>query len=168
MPRNDLPPEIGFLRYDIDWFCRINESNIHVASMGRVVPEVILHTLPNLRQEISGIKMKTIDEIGGIWYNRDILETWRGLYDSASIARYLCSFVVMARKGFYSFAPFSFDPTDHDYYLMAKPVPYEDFNLNSIIEVHEPGLHFHEISSFRPINIPEIITRNFDSISTGN
>lgn len=154
--------ENDFLRYDIDWFCRINNVNIHVASRGRAVPDIILRTLPNLRIEVSHKEMKTIENMGGIWYNRELIETWLELRDTVSIARYLCSFAVMARKGFYSFAPITFDPTDQDYYLMMKPERYEDFRLEGMVEIPDQALHVETMSPMRPINFNELIAEYFN------
>ena len=33
-----------FATSDIDWFCQINGVNVHVASMGRPIPETIMDT----------------------------------------------------------------------------------------------------------------------------
>lgn len=153
--------ENDFLRYDIDWFCRIGNANIHVASRGREVPTVILRNLPTLYEAVSSIEMKTIENMGGIWYNNEIIENWLELRDSIAIARYLCSFAVMARKGFYSFAPITFDPTDYDYYLMMKPSNYCDFDLPGVIEIPFQGLDLTQIQTNTPINFNGIINEFF-------
>jgi hypothetical protein len=42
---------------DVDWFCRINGVNVHVASMGRQLPEGVEETLPKLYEQVSEIDM---------------------------------------------------------------------------------------------------------------
>lgn len=106
---------------DIDWFCELNGVNIHVASLGHKIPEAVEKTLPQVYGVVSGIEMAPCEGRDGIWYNEELMRRVVGLERDEDIARYLYTFVVMARKGFYSFAPLTSDPTDEGYYLMAKP-----------------------------------------------
>ncbi len=117
---------------DIDWFCRINDINIHVASMGRQLPEGIEVTLPQLYEQVSEIEMAQWSGGEVVWYNEELLSAWLRIQSPQDMARYLYSFVVMARKGFYSFAPITPDVTDDGYYLMAKPRSYQDRELKGI------------------------------------
>ena len=119
---------------DVDWFCRINGINVHVASMGRQLPEGIPESLPRLYEQVSEIEMAKWHGTDGVWYNEELLRTWLGMEEPQRMARYLYTFVVMARKGFYSFAPITPDVTDGDYYLMAKPRNYEDRAFEGIVE----------------------------------
>lgn len=144
---------------DIDWFCRINGTNIHVASMGREVPYEIELTLPNLYEQVSKIEMAGWSGKGGVWYNEELLRKRLFLEEPKRIARYLYSFVVMARKGFYSFAPITTDVSDVDYYLMAKPITGVDRKLVGIIEKEIGWIDLGKIGAFDALSLGEIIKR---------
>ena len=73
------------------------------------------------------------------------------------MARYLYTFVVMARKGFYSFAPITPDVTDGDYYLMAKPRNYEDRAFEGIVEREIEYLNFEDLDSFTPVGLVRLL-----------
>ena len=135
---------------DVDWFCRINGVNVHVASMGRQLPEGIPESLPRLYEQVSEIEMAEWHGTDGVWYNEELLRTWLGMEEPQRMARYLYTFVVMARKGFYSFAPITPDVTDGDYYLMAKPRNYEDRAFEGIVEREIEYLNFEDLDSFTP------------------
>ena len=104
---------------DVDWFCRINGINVHVASMGRQLPDGVAATLPKLYEHVSEIEMAEWRGAEGVWYNEELLKNWLSIEAPQRMARYLYSFVVMARKGFYSFAPITPDVTDDYYYQLC-------------------------------------------------
>lgn len=142
---------------DVDWFCRINGINVHVASMGRQLPEGIPESLPRLYEQVSEIEMAEWHGTDGVWYNEELLRTWLGMEEPQRMARYLYTFVVMARKGFYSFAPITPDVTDGDYYLMAKPRNYEDRALEGIVEREIGYLNFEDLDSFTPVDLVRLL-----------
>lgn len=142
---------------DVDWFCRINGINVHVASMGRQLPEGIPESLPRLYEQVSEIEMAEWHGTDGVWYNEELLRTWLGMEEPQRMARYLYTFVVMARKGFYSFAPITPDVTDGDYYLMAKPRNYEDRVLEGIVEREIEYLNFEDLDSFTPVDLVRLL-----------
>lgn len=142
---------------DVDWFCRINGVNVHVASMGRQLPEGVEETLPKLYEQVSEIKMAEWRGSEGVWYNEELLRTWLGMEEPQRMARYLYTFVVMARKGFYSFAPITPDVTDGDYYLMAKLRNYEDRALEGIVEREIEYLNFEDLDSFTPVDLVRLL-----------
>lgn len=146
-----------YINSDIDWFCRINGVNIHVASMGRQLPEGVEETLPKLYEQVSEIEMAEWRGGEGVWYNEDLLHTWLGMEEPQRMARYLYTFVVMARKGFYSFAPITPDVTDGDYYLMAKPRNYEGRALEGIVERELEYLNFEDLDPFTPVDFVRLL-----------
>lgn len=143
---------------DIDWFCRINGINIHVASMGRQIPTRVAETLPVLYEQVSEIEMAEWHGTESVWYNEELLREWLRIEEPLRMARYLYSFVVMARKGFYSFAPVTPDLTDDNYYLMAKPVVYEDRVLNGIVN-KDYDLDIEGVGPFTALPLMQIIER---------
>lgn len=144
---------------DVDWFCRINGVNIHVASMGRQLPEGIEETLPKLYEQVSKIEMAEWRGGEGVWYNEELLRTWLGMEEPWRIARYLYTFVVMARKGFYSFAPITNDPTDDNYYLMAKPMNYQDWALEYVFNEDINLFDITEIGTFRAVPLVAMLNK---------
>lgn len=143
---------------DIDWFYRVNGINIHVASMGHKLPrDYTDEMLKTVYAAVSGIDMAEWREEGGVWYNEELLRQWLRLEEANEIGRYLASFVVMARKGFYSFAPLTIDPSDEEYYLMAKPVRYEDKEIAGIPTKDIPILNFEEVDAFMAVPLVEWI-----------
>lgn len=136
---------------DIDWFCRINGVNVHVASMGRQLPSGIVETLPRLYEQVSEIEMAGWNRGEGVWYNEQLLRNWLGMEESQQMARYLYSFVVMARKGFYSFAPITPDATDENYYLMAKPSVYQDRVFEGMVSRNYDFFHIEQITPDTPV-----------------
>lgn len=142
---------------DIDWFCRINGVNIHVASMGRQLPEGVEQTLPRLYEQVSQVGMAEWRGAESVWYNEKLLRNWLRMEEPQRMARYLYSFVVMARKGFYSFAPITPDVTDGEYYLMAKPVVYEDRVFEGILSKNYEAFRFEEIGSLTPVQIAMLL-----------
>ena len=145
---------------DIDWFCRLNGTNVHVASFGRVVPQSVERTLPEVYPQVSEIEMAPWRGVEGVWYNERLVRTWLHIEDTKMIARYLSSFIVMARKGFYSFAPITFDPTDMDYYLMAKPAHYSDQEIRGIFTKEVPNICFNNIDAFTASKLTVWIENN--------
>ena len=143
---------------DIDWFCRINGVNIHVASMGHDIPDSVQNVLANIYPQVSAIDMAPWIGREGIWYNEEILRQWLRLEEPAMIARYLSTFTVMARKGFYSFAPLNIDPTDMDYYLMAKPALYQDFNIEGIVNRNVETFNIDEVNAFTAVPIVNLLS----------
>ena len=146
-----------FANSDLDWFCQINNVNIHVASMGRPISDTIMNTLPIVYEHVSEIDMEEWKGTEEIWFNERLLEDWLHIEDTQKIARFLYSFVVMARKGFYSFAPITVDPSDGDYYLMAKPVNYVHREIRGIVGKLEPNLNLENIDSFTAVRIGDLI-----------
>lgn len=145
-----------YLTSDIDWFCCINGVNIHVASMGRKVPKAIEQNLDSIYEQVSRIPMADLNE--NYWFNRMIPEQWLMINEPVEVARYLCSFSVMARKGFYSFAPITLDPTDEDYYLMAKPDPaVPSPGIDGIWSIELPDLRLDAIDAFQPVPLVRYI-----------
>ncbi len=145
-----------YLTSDIDWFCCINGVNVHVASMGRMVPKAIEKNLDVIYEQVSRIPMADLNE--NYWFNRMILEQWLMINETVEVARYLCSFSVMARKGFYSFAPITLDPTDDDYYLMAKPDPaIAHATVNDICSIELPNLQLNEFEAFQAVPLVRLI-----------
>lgn len=148
-----------FTNSDIDWFCRVNGVNIHVASMGHAIPERVMQSLPAIYEKVSVMEMAAWTGRNGMWYNEELLRTMLRLESPVEMGRYLTTFVVMARKGFYSFAPLTTDPTDNDYYLMAKPAAYKDFELNGIVSKNVEHIEINEVGTFTPVRIVELISQ---------
>ena len=139
-----------YLTSDIDWFCCINGVNIHVASMGRKVPEAIVQNLDRIYEQVSRIPMADLND--NYWFNRMIPEQWLLINETVEVARYLCSFSVMARKGFYSFAPITLDPTDEDYYLMARPDPTASSpQIDGICCIEMPDMRLEALDAFQAV-----------------
>lgn len=146
---------------DIDWFCELNGMNIHVASLGHRIPESVEKTLPKVYEAISEIEMASWEERGGIWYNEELVKRTVRLENDAEIARFLYTFVVMARKGFYSFAPLTSDPTDGGYYLMARPANYEHKAVEGIFKKEIPIFNVRAIEGLTAYPLVDIIEREF-------
>ncbi len=146
-----------FATSDIDWFFRLNDINIHVASMGRKIPTAVVDSLPTIYRQISAIEMVEWSGAEGVWYNEEILRTWLRLEDNREIARYLATFVVMARKGFYSFAPITFDSSDENYFLMAKPVNYVDRAIDGFVHKTIPEFNAERIGAYTPVRLVDYI-----------
>ena len=143
---------------DIDWFYRVNGINIHVASMGHKLPsDYTNEKLKTVYAAVSGIDMAEWRDEGGVWYNEELLRRWLRLEEANEIGRYLASFVVMARKGFYSFAPLTTDPMDEEYYLMARPARYEDKVIEGIPTTEMPQLNVEELEAFTAVPLVEWI-----------
>ena len=148
-----------YANLDIDWFCRINNVNIHVASMGRNIPSIFSDKeLALIYEDVSAIEMVEWNR-DVVWYNDELLRRKHQLEDVNSIGRYLSSFVVMARKGFYSFAPITVDPTDTKYYLMAKPIQNTDRVINTIHVIDIPELDVRGIDADTPVFLVELINQ---------
>lgn len=148
---------------DIDWFYRVNGINIHVASMGHKLPRGYTDDmLKTVYAAVSGIEMAEWRVEGGVWYNEELLRRWLRLEEANEIGRYLASFVVMARKGFYSFAPLTIDPMDEEYYLMAKPARYEDKVIEGIPEKVIPPVNIDEVGAFTAVPLVEWIDRDWE------
>ena len=145
-----------FTNSDIDWFCRINGVNVHFASMGRKIPDIVMNSLPKVYEVVSKIEMARWQGSQGVWYNEGIVKEWLHIENDYKIARYLYTFVVMARKGFYSFAPITFDSTDFGYYLMAKPMEYKDLIIEGIQSIENPSLRLSEIDAYTALNIKHL------------
>lgn len=146
-----------FEAHDIDWFCQINSVNIHVASMGRPIPEGIMESLPQVYEQVSMIEMEEWRGGEGFWINDELLRNWLHIEDTQKIARYLYTFVVMARKGFYSFAPITFDSSDGDYYLMAKPQNPVHKDIRGIVSIEKPNLDLQQVGPYEAVSIGELI-----------
>lgn len=144
---------------DIDWFCTINGINIHVASMGRDLPQCIEKTLPLVYKQVSEIEMAPWQKGEGFWLNTDVVRRWCQLGDPYDIARYLSSFVVMARKGFFSFAPVTPDITDNDYYLMAKPTEVVNHQIEGLVSFEIPDLKLNYLESTTAVRIVDLINQ---------
>ena len=148
-----------FSTSDIDWFCQINGFNIHVASMGRPIPEAIMNSLPQVYEQVSMIEMEEWNGGEGIWLNDQLLRDWLQIEDPQKIARYLYTFVVMARKGFFSFAPITFDPSDGDYYLMAKPMNPVQRDIQGIVIKEGLNLNLQQVDHYSAVRIVDLINR---------
>ena len=142
---------------DIDWFCELNGVNIHVASLGHKIPEAVEKTLPQVYEVVSEIEMAPWEGRDGIWYNEELVRRVVGLERDEDIARYLYTFVVMARKGFYSFAPLTSDPTDEGYYLMAKPANYEHKAIEGVFRKDIPNIDVKEMGGLTAYPLVGII-----------
>ena len=53
---------------DIDWFCELYGVNIHVASLGHIIPESVEKTLPKVYGAVSAIDMIPWEGHNNIWY----------------------------------------------------------------------------------------------------
>lgn len=144
---------------DIDWFCQINGVNIHVASMGHALPKGVEQTLHVVYEQVSKIEMVKWGGKESLWYNEELLREVVKIEGNQAMARYLATFVVMARKGFYSFAPLTTDPTDNDYYLVAKPVSYKFNEIEGIFSKQIPEFDLSKIDSITAIPLVEMIER---------
>ena len=117
-----------FLRNrDIDWAVKIGNNFIHVASAGGDLPKIVDDHLLEIWRELK--ETRNFEVSGEVVVNeeyiREKFSDLRGVSDdeaSLSIEWYLCSFVEMARRGFYSFdrdVRTLFD--DSKYRLVASP-----------------------------------------------
>lgn len=130
-----------------------------MASMGHVIPERVMQSLPAIYEKVSAIEMAAWTGRNGVWYNEELLRAMLRLESSVEMGRYLTTFVVMARKGFYSFAPLTIDPTDNDYYLMAKPTAYQDFALDGIVSKNEGHFDINEVGAHTAVQIVELVSQ---------
>ena len=144
---------------DLDLFCRINGVNVHVSSMGRPISEAIMETLPAVYEQVSMIEMAEWRGRYGVWYNEELLRHWLHIDDTQKIARYLYTYVVMARKGFFSLAPISFDQSDEDLFLIAKPMNYDDRVIEGITCINEPNLNIQDMGAFTSVRISDLFNR---------
>lgn len=151
--------EVFYANSDIDWFCELNGVNIHVASLGHIIPESVEKTLPEVYEAVSAIDMVPWEGRNNIWYNEELVRRIVRLESNTEIARYLSTFVVMARKGFYSFAPLTCDPTDGGYYLMAKPVNYEHKSIEGVFKKETPDIDMRVIDGLTAYPLVNIIER---------
>lgn len=149
--------------HDIDWFCKINNIYIHVASAGGVLPEIvdnsevnrkiqrIVDELPVLDDEV--IITPLIHNVNSINYENEDCEN-----------DYVKSFKEMASKGFYSFDRVDINNIDsNNYHLVAYP-NYENNNLGNIfldadiyIPKIERKLDMGFIKEGKEINLIELI-----------
>lgn len=117
-----------FLRSrDIDWAIKAGNYYIHVASAGGDLPKIVDEHLFEIWRELK--ETRFLEGIGEVVINEKYInEKFSDMQDeNAEVAHfrvqwYLCSFVEMARRGFYSFdrdvrTPFD----DSKYRLVASP-----------------------------------------------
>lgn len=117
-----------FLRTrDIDWAVKIGKHYIHVASAGGDLPKIVDENLFEIWQELRNTQ--DVIEGGEVVINEKYisekfseLRNISGEESEFRIRWYLCSFVEMAGRGFYSFdrdvrTPFG----DSKYRLVASP-----------------------------------------------
>lgn len=168
-----------YLNIDIDYILNINNFNIHVASAGGKIPDIINQNREQNNDLIEKVKkMPYIFSIDEIILNKNIPEILR-LYDQIDFIRttlnacrikhteenmidiylnkiYGYSFINYARKGFYSFDRTNINnPDNNQYHLVAYPPHTHDYlDLN---------LHKIQLREFNPIysNINFIINNTY-------
>lgn len=140
--------------HDIDWFCRVNEVPVHLASNGGILPQrsytikklvALQHKVANMQQNFRcAVNIEYLEDYlqRGEYYaeydeiTREDLrlmlperfEITNEVSDLSNIMLlYSWSFIVMAKRGFYSF-----DRREEDglYHLVAWPVDYDVQRFN--------------------------------------
>lgn len=126
--------------HDIDWFCRIGDRVIHCASNGGKLPERVNDRTQNRRiQEI----VANMDEIfvsnDDIAINDDYVYARLGRNESQdTYARYIESFVAMAKKGFMSFDRMIENEHGYNSYIwIAKPKRKVDVRIENLPKYEE-------------------------------
>ena len=140
--------------HDIDWFCRVNELPVHFASNGGILPQrsytikklvALQHKVANMQQNFRcavnieyledylqrGEYYAEYDEIAREDLRLMLPERFEITNEVADLSNtmllYSWSFIVMAKRGFYSF-----DRREEDglYHLVAWPVDYDVQRFN--------------------------------------
>ena len=112
--------------HDIDWFATLDGRNIHVASAGAQIPDIV-----NDRKELRRIQdiVRNLPEHCEIEINYSAI---RKLYDFniEQMDDYVSSFATMARKGFHSYDKVDINNlSDERYYLIAYPKESNEIGL---------------------------------------
>ncbi len=130
--------EIEMFTNDIDWFVfDIDSKPIHVASAGGVLPNAIkennimnehnievISTLPEVYSDNDIIINPRLRDIIGIYLDSNIFE-------ELALRNYISSFLLMAKRGFYSFDKTKIeDSNDTHYHLVAYPKHFDSNLLN--------------------------------------
>ena len=126
---------------DIDWFCIINKSYVHVASAGGLVPEIINDRAKLRKTQKQVFNLPYIINDNDIIINdRFINERFNNYEDKAS---YLSSFIDMAKKGFISMDRTNLlDLDDQSYHIVCMPNKIIQLDLEIIKieqDVFEPN-----------------------------
>ena len=112
--------------HDIDWFATLDGRNIHVASAGAQIPNIV-----NNRKELRRIQesVRNLQEQYAIEINEAAI---RQLYDftQEQMTDYVSSFASMAHKGFYSYDKVDINNLSDDrYYLVAYPKEAKEIGI---------------------------------------
>ena len=119
---------------DIDWFFTLNGVNIHVASAGGMIPDVM-----NDREKLRSVQkavfnFRPLYKENQIIRNIDFITYKLGIQDTAQQERYFSSFVEMSMKGFISLDRTNINnPYDNTYHVVCMPPELKHFELNCTI-----------------------------------
>lgn len=129
--------------HDIDWFYRISNQYIHVASAGGMLPEGIkdLSVLRKIQRAIDYLPPVYNVELNREYITQNIIEKNYDYLDGDHIPKdndfdsaldaynlnikeklYYNTFIYFARRGFYSFDRTSLFDNDELYHLVARPI----------------------------------------------
>lgn len=119
---------------DIDWFCKINNKFIHVASAGGLLPSSINDRIINEKLQILVSELPDIYTNDQLSYNEEFLNK-RFNNNTEAIEDYVRTFKEMAKKGFYSYDRTNFSEKFEDsYHLVVYPKQSKDLNNEELIE----------------------------------
>ena len=114
--------ECYLINHDIDWFCRVNDYYIHVASAGGMIPSIIndSNRLRDIQYQVEMLGMQYDEK--DIEYDEEAIAKALGTQEGRLRDRYKASFLKMARKGFISIDRTSVeDPFDNRYHIVCRP-----------------------------------------------
>lgn len=167
---------------DIDWFCVINGTPIHVASGGshlpsfmkrRTIEKILLDVWTVLKLPIQfdyelnqEYLFNHVVNTGYEYLENDSLfsnmkDIDKSIFlheESLTMCLYARSFVEMARRGFYSF-----DKTENSsyYHLVARPIGgYVDSRRIQLSSFNVEGLVFKDLSSLNQVSLVELLNNH--------
>lgn len=170
MPEIIIHTEEYYNTHDIDWFAIINGVVVHVASAGGLVPEAVKKNLLESAAFVSRIalieegRVSTISdgfisERLGIELGHNDNNTLRQFdYDITKRDAYLSSFLLMARRGLFSFDKTDInDPTDNHYHIVAWPSNEDDrVKLGNLNECPIPVLNGINLQFDNPESLEDV------------
>ena len=154
--------DVYISNHDIDWFCIVNGTYIHVASAGGSLPSQI-NDDERLRQTQHQVGLlQDIYSDNEIEFNEEGITAAIG-NDAKGRVQYVESFAAMARKGFASFDRSNIeDPSDNRYHLVCKPNNMDRTPEHVDLPVVNIDGRFPIRRGSDNIDIPELLNSNRD------
>jgi len=146
--------------HDVDWFCVINGTPIHVASAGDKLPKCVDSVRHNVKNQIIARNHSDINDVNELTINEsyinDLLNSVN-LNENQSLSeireRYLETFINMAKKGFVSFDKMiPNDRNDHRYIWIVKPKNSNKEITSPMVKIEDFDFENSEIDLITMIN----------------